>query len=75
MATVTSKRQVTLPKKVADALGLEPGVQVDFEVKANGEVVLRKHVSRDTIKHWQGYLSGRMPVASTDALMDELRGE
>ena len=75
MATVTSKRQVTLPKKVADALGLEPGVQVDFEVKQNGEVVMRKRVSREAIEQWRGYLAGRMPLASTDELIEELRGE
>ena len=75
MATVTSKRQITLPKNVADTLGLEPGVQVDFEVKQNGEVVMRKRVSRETIEQWQGYLAGRIPLASTDELMAELRGE
>lgn len=75
MATVTSKRQVTLPKKVADALGLEPGVQVDFEVKTNGEVVMRKRVSRGAIEQWRGYLRGRTPLGSTDELMEELRGE
>lgn len=75
MATVTSKRQITLPKKVTDALGLEPGVQVDFEVKQNGEVVMRKRVSRNTIEQWRGYLAGHMPLASTDELMAELRDE
>jgi AbrB family looped-hinge helix DNA binding protein len=75
MATVTSKRQVTLPKKVTEALGLEPGAQVDFEVRPNGEVVMRKRVSRETIESWRGYLRGKMPLASTDELMTELRGE
>jgi AbrB family looped-hinge helix DNA binding protein len=75
MATITSKRQVTLPKKVTDALGLEPGAQVDFDVKPNGEVVMRKRVSRATIEQWRGYLEGKMPLPSTDAMMEELRGE
>jgi AbrB family looped-hinge helix DNA binding protein len=75
MATVTSKRQVTLPKQVTDALGLEPGSRVDFDVHDDGEVVMRKHVSRETIDQWHGYLRGKMPLPSTDELMDELRGE
>jgi len=39
--TVTSKGQVTIPKKVRDFLGLAPGSAVDFEVSAAGEVTLR----------------------------------
>jgi antitoxin PrlF len=42
MATnVTSKGQVTVPKKVRDYLGLKPGARVTFERLENGEVVLR----------------------------------
>lgn len=74
MATVTSKRQITLPKKVTDALGLEPGARVDFDVRPSGEVVMRKHVSRETIEQWRGYLQGKMPLPSTDDMMEELRG-
>jgi AbrB family looped-hinge helix DNA binding protein len=32
MATVTSKGQVTLPRAVRDALGLQFGSEVDFEI-------------------------------------------
>ena len=39
--TVTSKGQVTIPKKVRDFLGLTPGSTVDFEVSGSGEVTLR----------------------------------
>ena len=31
MAKVTSKRQVTLPKKIANAHGINPGDQIEFE--------------------------------------------
>ena len=40
-ATLTSKGQLTLPKKVREALGLKPGDQVDFVLGAEGEVRLR----------------------------------
>ena len=39
---VTVKGQVTIPKRVRDHLGIKPGNGVEFEVGANGEVVLRK---------------------------------
>jgi antitoxin PrlF len=38
---VTSKGQVTIPKKVRDRLGIAAGSSVAFEVTDAGEVVLR----------------------------------
>ena len=40
-SNVTSKGQVTVPKRVRDYLGLKPGVAVTFERLPGGEVVLR----------------------------------
>lgn len=34
--SVTSKGQVTIPKRVRDALGITPGSKVDFEVAGAG---------------------------------------
>lgn len=39
---VTTKGQVTIPKRVREHLGIKPGSGVEFEVDARGEVVLRK---------------------------------
>ena len=39
---ITSKGQVTIPKDIRDALGLEPGGQVGFELEEGGVVRLRK---------------------------------
>jgi AbrB family looped-hinge helix DNA binding protein len=42
MATnLTSKGQVTVPKKVREYLGLKPGAAVTFERLPTGEIVLR----------------------------------
>jgi antitoxin PrlF len=42
MATnLTSKGQVTVPKKVRDYLGLKPGAPVTFERLDNGDIALR----------------------------------
>ena len=37
---VTSKGQVTIPKKIRDHLGIRPGAAVDFEPTADGRVEL-----------------------------------
>ena len=50
--TLTSKGQVTIPKKVRDALHLGPGSAVEFTVNDAGEIVLRK--------------SGRKPAGKRD---------
>lgn len=74
MATVTSKGQITVPKKVRDALGLHPGSQVDFEIRGE-EVVLRKRVPGEVFQRWRGFLRGQVGGKGTDEIMKELRGE
>ena len=48
--TMTVKGQVTVPKKVREALRLSPGEGVDFDVNCEGEVVVRKAGARPTGK-------------------------
>ena len=45
---VTSKGQVTIPKKVREALGIGPKSEVDF-VEENGRVYLGKKVKRKSL--------------------------
>jgi antitoxin PrlF len=40
-ATVTSKGQVTLPRKVREVLRIRPGDRLDFVLSEGGEVRLR----------------------------------
>ena len=40
--TLTSKGQVTIPKRIRDELHLAPGAPVEFSVNAAGEVVLHR---------------------------------
>ena len=40
MPKMTSKGQVTIPKKVRDHLGLKPGSEVEFEYIGDGRIVL-----------------------------------
>lgn len=39
---ITSKGQVTIPQAVREQAGLHPNSEVEFEVRANGDVVLRR---------------------------------
>jgi antitoxin PrlF len=40
-ATMTSKGQITVPKEVRDALHLEAGTKIQFQVTPNGDILLR----------------------------------
>lgn len=42
MSAVTSKGQVTIPKRLRDALGLRPGSSVAFELEPTGRVYLKR---------------------------------
>ena len=44
--TMGVKGQVTIPKKVRDALRLSPGDSVEFDVNADGQVVVQKTGAR-----------------------------
>lgn len=71
--TVSSKGQITIPKHVRAALGIEPGDALEFEVRGN-EFVGRKKVLTESGIDWDGVygvvdLGGR----STDEIMQELR--
>jgi len=77
-STMTSKGQVTVPKRLRDYLGLEPGAEVEFELRPDGDVVVRparrghaKQRRPDRFAKLRGTLkTGK----TTDELMRLLRG-
>ncbi|CAG0950764.1 hypothetical protein RHDC4_00062 [Rhodocyclaceae bacterium] len=75
--TLTSKGQVTIPKRIRDALDLAPGCAVDFAVNGAGEVVLHKAGARPSRKRDRFEAArGKAEVKwRTDELMTLLRGE
>lgn len=78
--TLTSKGQVTIPKRIRDALQLLPGTSVEFSVNAEGEVVLHAarlpKAGRATRKDRFDAVRGRADVPwRTDELMALLRSE
>lgn len=77
MATMmTVKGQVTIPKKVREALRLSPGDGVDFDVNRDGQVVVFKAGARPATKRDRfEWARGKAPVKwRTDELMALLRG-
>jgi antitoxin PrlF len=72
---VTRKGQVTIPKRVRDYLGIEPGSMVDFDVTADGQIVLIKQGAPPEPDRFEK-LRGTAPTKlTTDQLMALLRGD
>ncbi|MGP9765721.1 type II toxin-antitoxin system PrlF family antitoxin [Halomonas sp. AOP13-D3-9] len=45
LATLTSKGQVTLPKSIRQALGVDAGGKVAFDLREDGQVIVSRVVS------------------------------
>lgn len=68
---VSKKRQVVIPKTVREALGIQPGSQVEFEV-AGGEarlrVVRQKNRRLDYVVGCLGYKGPAIPIEQLSVL-------
>jgi antitoxin PrlF len=77
MATnITVKGQVTIPKRIRDALRLAPGDSVDFDVNQAGQVIVQKTGARPANRR-DRFESARGKAQikwRTDELMALLRG-
>jgi antitoxin PrlF len=73
---VTRKGQVTIPKRVREYLGIEPGSVVEFEVAADGRIVLVKQGAPppgpSRFEKVRGTATTKL---TTDELMAMLRGD
>lgn len=78
MATImTIKGQVTIPKKIREALHLSPGDAVNFDVNRDGQIIVRKEgpgqgPKRDRFESVRGKAQVKW---KTDELMALLRGD
>jgi len=74
MTKVTTKGQVTIPKRLRDHLGLKPGSSVEFELAADGRVFLktRQRTPESEFARLRGSAKAGM---TTDQLMALTRGE
>ena len=75
--TLTIKGQVTIPKQIRDALGLKPGMPVDFAVNDEGEVVIHHAKGAEKCKPDRFEAArGKADIKwRTKDLMELLRGE
>lgn len=72
---ITRKGQVTLPKRLREAIGVEVGEEVDFRVNERGEVVVERAGPlrpEGRFARWRGFFG---PGLSTDDVMAMTRGE
>ena len=74
-ATVTSKGQITIPKRVRDLLGIRPGSQIDFERAQDGRIVLVKVEKKARLNRFARLRGQAGKGLSTDEIMAMTRGE
>ena len=72
---VTRKGQVTIPKRVRDHLGIEPGSVVDFELAADGRIVLTVVGAEPKPSRFERFRGIAKTKLTTDELMAMLRGD
>jgi antitoxin PrlF len=71
-AKVTTKGQVTIPKKVREKLGVQPGETIGFEEK-DGVLIVTKIIVKSPFDKWVGKLT-HLKGRRSDDLVREARG-
>jgi antitoxin PrlF len=74
MTRVTSKGQVTIPRRLRDHLGLKPGSEVDFELAEDGRVFLKTR-NQSPESRFARLLGSAKLGMTTDEIMALTRGE
>lgn len=69
--TVSEKGQITIPKRLRDSMGIQPGSVLDFK-EQRGHLIATKIAPTDPVDTVYGVV--KFP-RSTDELVRELRGE
>ncbi len=68
---VTSKRQVTFPKRVLEALGVGPGDQIELEEHPDGFLLRPKRLRLDRL----GMLRDKIPPGLPPPDLEKMREE
>jgi AbrB family looped-hinge helix DNA binding protein len=72
---VTRKGQVTIPKRVREYLGIEPGSVVEFEVADDGRIVLIKQGANPEPSRFERIRGTATVKMTTEEIMALLRGD
>jgi len=75
--TITIKGQVTLPKKVREAVGLKPGDKVEVRATASGGVYIEKPGTSKSYRERLDALAKKRLIRgiTTDEFMKMMRGD
>ena len=71
----TRKGQVTIPKRVRDYLGVEPGSVIEFEVAPDGRIVLVNAGAKPEPSRFERIRGTATVTMTTDEIMALLRGD
>lgn len=71
VSKLTSKGQITIPRKVREQLGVSTGDKIQFKEK-NGVFTIKKSVKESPFDKWVGYLKNK--GKNTDRIIEEIRG-
>ncbi|GAX59575.1 regulators of stationary/sporulation gene expression [Candidatus Scalindua japonica] len=71
VSKLTSKGQITIPRKVRERLGISTGDKIQFKEK-NGIFIIKKSVKESPFDKWIGYLKDKNK--NTDTIIEEIRG-
>jgi antitoxin PrlF len=74
MTKITTKGQVTIPKRLRDHLGLKPGSSVEFELAADGRVFFQT-LQRAPESKFARLRGSVKPGMTTEEVMALTRGE
>lgn len=72
---LTSKSQVTIPKRVREILGVQPGDAVDFRMNDRGETIIEKAAKTPAHSRFAKWRGAFGPGPTTDEIMAMTRGE
>lgn len=73
MPRITSKGQVTIPKRIRVLLGLKSGSVVEFTVGGDGQIIVNAH-QKGSASRFDALVGSAGPGMSTDELMALTRG-
>jgi AbrB family looped-hinge helix DNA binding protein len=72
---VTSNGRITVPKRVRDYLGIEPGTEVAFRRTTDGSIVIERADGTRPLSRFEKLRGTAGPGPSSDEIMAMLRGD
>ena len=68
---ITAKRQVTLPARVLEAMGVKPGDRIEIEEGLEGFVLRARHIDRSRLAPLRGKLRRGKGTFDLEALRNK----